>query len=154
MILKIKLKKCHFFQCCIVFLGYVLSADSISANPEKVDKVKSWPVPMSPKELHSFLGLVSYYHHFIPNFAVIAKGLHDLVGPTNVKRKTKKESKATKEPKKTKSSIGQVNIRRHLIFKDLLDMCASARLSRYFKTISSGNRCIAPRVGCCIVSKR
>ena len=92
--LKIKPKKCHFFQCSVVFLGYVLSADGISANPEKVDTVKNWPVPMSAKELHSFLGLASYYCCFIPKFAPIAKCLHDLVGPTNVKRKTKKEPEA------------------------------------------------------------
>ena len=29
-----------FFQCSIVFLGLVLSVDGISANPEKVNKVK------------------------------------------------------------------------------------------------------------------
>ena len=84
--LKIKPKKSHFFQHIIVFLGYVSSADGISANPEKVDKVKSWPVPKSVKELHSFLGLASYYCHFIPKFAARAKCLHNLVGPTNFKR--------------------------------------------------------------------
>ena len=92
--LKIKPKKCHFFQCSIVFLGYVLSADGISANPKKVDAVKNWPVPTNAKELHSFLGLASYYRHFIPKFAAITKCLHGLVGPTNVKRKTMKESEA------------------------------------------------------------
>ena len=46
------------------------------------------------EKLHSCLGLASYYHHFIPKFAVIAKCLHDLVGPTNIKRKTKKEPEA------------------------------------------------------------
>ena len=92
--LKIKPKKCHFFQCSIVFLGYVLPAWGISANPKKVDAVKNWPVPTSAKELHSFLGLASYYCCFIPKFAAIAKSLHDLVGPTNVKRKIKKEPEA------------------------------------------------------------
>ena len=47
--LKIKPKKCHFFQCSIVFLGYVQLADGISANPEKVDKVKDWILPTNPK---------------------------------------------------------------------------------------------------------
>ena len=75
-------------------MGYVLSAAGISANPEKVDAVKNWPVPTSAKELHSFLGLASYYHHFIPKFAAIAKCLHGLVGPTDVKRKTMKEPEA------------------------------------------------------------
>ena len=36
--LKIKPKKCYFFQASMVCLAHVLSADGISANPEKVDK--------------------------------------------------------------------------------------------------------------------
>ena len=52
--LKIKPKKCHFFQHSVVSLGYVLSADVISVNPQKADAVKNWPVPMSAKEHHSF----------------------------------------------------------------------------------------------------
>ena len=34
--LKIKPKKCHFFQHSVIFLGHVLSAEGISANPKKV----------------------------------------------------------------------------------------------------------------------
>ena len=56
----------------MIFLGHVLSADRISANPEKVEKVRDWPVPSNAKELHSFLGLASYYCRFIPNYAQIA----------------------------------------------------------------------------------
>ena len=37
--LKIKPKTCHFFQCSIIFLGHVLSAEDISANTKKVEKV-------------------------------------------------------------------------------------------------------------------
>ena len=70
----------------MIFLGHILSADRISANPEKVEKVRGRLVPSNAKELHSFLGLASYYHQFIPNFAHIAKCLHQLVGPTNVKK--------------------------------------------------------------------
>ena len=66
--------------------GHILSAVRISANPEKVDKVRDWPVPSNAKELHSFLCLASYYCQFIPNFTCIAKCLHQLVGPTNVKK--------------------------------------------------------------------
>ena len=88
--LKMKPKKCNFFQHSIVFLGHLLSAEGISANPEKVEKVKNWPVPTSPKEVQSFLGLASYYHHFIPKFTAIAKCLHQLVGPVN-HQKTREE---------------------------------------------------------------
>ena len=94
--LKIKPKKCHFFQHSVTFLGHVLSAEGISANPEKVEKVKNWPVPTKPKELQSFLGLASYYHCFIPKFAAIAKCLHQLVGPANHQKS--KKNKANIEP--------------------------------------------------------
>ena len=94
--LKIKPKKCCFFQCSIIFLGHVLSAEGISANPEKVEKVKTWPIPTKPKELQLFLGLASYYHHFIPKFAAIAKCLHQLVGPANHQKS--KKNKTNSEP--------------------------------------------------------
>ena len=53
--LKIKPKKTYFFQSSVLFLGHVLSKDGISPNPEKVSKVKDWPVPKTAKEVHSFL---------------------------------------------------------------------------------------------------
>ena len=92
--LKIKPKKSYFFQASVIFLGHVLSSDGISANPEKVEKVRDWPVPSNAKELHSFLGLASYYCQFIPNFACIAKCLHQLVGLTNVKKTKGKRKEA------------------------------------------------------------
>ena len=105
--LKIKTKKCHFFQHSVVFLGYISSAYGISANPKKVDAVKNWPVPTSVKEHHSFLGLASYYHHLIHKFTAIAKCLHDLVGPTNVKRKTNKAPKAMTDNDKSFNWTGK-----------------------------------------------
>ena len=59
--LKIKPKKSFFFQLNVLFLGHMLSKDGILPNPEKVSKVRDWPVPKMAKEVHSFLGLASYY---------------------------------------------------------------------------------------------
>ena len=54
--LKIKPKKCHFFQYSIVFLGHVLSAEGISANPKKVEKVTNWLVNQ-PKRVTIIFGV-------------------------------------------------------------------------------------------------
>ena len=89
----------------MIFLGHVLSADGISANPEKVDKVRDWLVPSNAKELHLFLGLASYYHQFIPNFAHIAKCLHQLVGPTNVKKTKGRREEVTALEKSKKLDL-------------------------------------------------
>ena len=59
--LKIKAKKSFFFQSKVLFLGHMLSKEGISPNPEKIQKVKDWPVPNNAKEVDSFLGLASYY---------------------------------------------------------------------------------------------
>ena len=67
--LKINPKKCQFFSTSVLFLGHALLAEGISANPEKVEKVKTWPVPKDYKEVQFFLGLSSYYRSFIPHFA-------------------------------------------------------------------------------------
>ena len=94
--LKIKPKKCQFFSTSVVFLGHVLLAEGISANPEKVEKVKTWPVPKNTKEVQSFLGLASYYRQLILHFAKKARCLHKLVGPTASKPKRKARKKEAK----------------------------------------------------------
>ena len=43
--LKFKPKNCQFFNTSVLFLGHVLSAKGISVNPEKVERVKNWPMP-------------------------------------------------------------------------------------------------------------
>ena len=88
--LKIKPKKSFFFQTSVTFLGHVLSAKGVSPNPEKVEKVKNWPIPKNPKEVHSFVGLASYYRRFIPNFAKWSGPLHGLIVPASFKQKIRK----------------------------------------------------------------
>ena len=81
--LKIKPKKSYFFQAEVGFLGHVLSKKGVSPNPEKINKIRDWPVPKDPKEVHSFIGLASYYRRFIPNFAKWAGPLHALIIPAS-----------------------------------------------------------------------
>ena len=93
---KIKPKKCHFFETSVLFLGHILSSRGISANPEKVEKLRDGPIPTNAKDIHSFLGLDSYYQRFIPKFAQIFWCLHELVGPTSTKTKKIKGQKKEK----------------------------------------------------------
>ena len=85
--LKNKTQKVAFFQTSVTFLGHILSADGVSPNLEKVAKIKDWPTPKTPKEVHSFVGLASYYRRFIPNFAKRAGPLHALIIPASFKQK-------------------------------------------------------------------
>ena len=70
----------------MIFLGNIFSTDRISANLEKIDKVKSWPVSKSTNELHSSMGMAPYFHWFIPSLAHVGKCLYQIMGPNNVKK--------------------------------------------------------------------
>ncbi|CEP07122.1 hypothetical protein [Parasitella parasitica] len=70
--------KCHFFKRSIKFLGYIVSAEGISTDPEKIAKIKDLPPPSSVTALKSFLGATSYYRRWIPRYAAIARPLYTL----------------------------------------------------------------------------
>ena len=76
--LKIKTEKCSFLQRKVSYLGYTVSDQGISTDPDKVAAVTQWKVPVSVKELRSFLGFASYYRRFIKDFAKKAGPLHDI----------------------------------------------------------------------------
>ena len=45
--LKLKGGKCCFFQREVNHLGHVVNESGVSVDPDKVQKVKDWPVPKS-----------------------------------------------------------------------------------------------------------
>ena len=62
---RLKPKKCNFFHPEVKYLGHVISQDGVSPDPEKVEKVRNYPVPNTPTEVRQFMGLASYYRRFI-----------------------------------------------------------------------------------------
>lgn len=59
------------------FLGHIVSEDGVETDPEKINKVKNWPVPANADELRSFVSLAGYYRRYLKNFSLVAKPLTD-----------------------------------------------------------------------------
>lgn len=81
-VLKLQPKKCHLCSPEVEFLGHIVSAEGVSTDPKKIEKITNWPVPTSKREVQRFLGLANYYRRFVENFAKIAKPLHQLTEKT------------------------------------------------------------------------
>ena len=59
------LKKCHFYQNKVCFLGYVVSSKEISMEAKKIEIVKDWPEPKSVCSIQVFLSFANFYQWFI-----------------------------------------------------------------------------------------
>ena len=76
--LKLNPKKCELFRCKVRFLGHVVCAEGVTTDPDKVEAVKTWPVPRNAKEVRRFVGLCTYYWRFVRSFSDVARPLHEL----------------------------------------------------------------------------
>jgi len=47
-------KKCVFGTSQVLFLGYIISAKGLEVDPNKIEAIKSWPVPRTITEVRSF----------------------------------------------------------------------------------------------------
>ncbi|WMV41713.1 hypothetical protein MTR67_035098 [Solanum verrucosum] len=63
-----KFSKCEFLLRSVAFLGHIVSSEGSEVDPKKMDAIKSWPRPLTPSDIRSFLGLAGYYRRFVEGF--------------------------------------------------------------------------------------
>ncbi|XP_043725737.1 uncharacterized mitochondrial protein AtMg00860-like [Telopea speciosissima] len=73
-----KFSKCEFWLSQVALLGHVVSVEGIKIDPCKLNTVMEWEAPKNAGEIRSFLGLASYYRHFIENFSRISTSMTKL----------------------------------------------------------------------------
>ena len=71
--------KCRIGVAELEFLGHKVSQDGIQPLPERVEALQHFPVPRTKTKLREFLGLVNFYHRFIPNCARILQPLNSML---------------------------------------------------------------------------
>lgn len=88
--LKLSPKKCQFLMKKVKYIGHIISEEGVQADPDKINKVKDWPIPKTPDDVRQFLGFAGYYRKFILNFSKIARPLIDIMA---VGKKTRGKQK-------------------------------------------------------------
>ena len=77
--IKLNFSKCRFRLTSLKFLGHIISKEQIRSDPEEVETILQARLPTDKTELRSFLGLITYYHKFVPNLAITASPLYELL---------------------------------------------------------------------------
>lgn len=72
-------EKCEFFKNEISYCGHVIDKHGLQKSQEKIEAVLKAPKPENVSQLRSYLGLVNYYHKFLPNLASVLYPLNALL---------------------------------------------------------------------------
>ncbi|MCO5575329.1 hypothetical protein L7F22_029129 [Adiantum nelumboides] len=70
---------CTFCSPQVSYLGFIISADGISVDPEKIKDIVEWPQPTFVSEVRGFLGITRWYRIFVKDYALIAAPLTGLL---------------------------------------------------------------------------
>ena len=148
--LKLKPSKCELFKKQINYLGHVVRQEGVSTDPDKIKAITEWPRPTTVTEVRSFLGFVSHYRRFIPNFSKVAKPLNTLLQNLEGTSNQKKKFKVNWGPEQQEA------------FENLQKLCTEASILAYadFKTpfilhtdaSSEGLGAVLYQYQCCLVS--
>ena len=62
-----------------MFLGFVVSAQGIQVDEEKVRAIQEWPSPTTIGNVRSFHGLTSFYRRLVKDFSTLAAPLTEVI---------------------------------------------------------------------------
>ena len=77
--------KCVFAASSLNFLGHQVSEDGFAPLPNKVEAIKEFELPRTPKQLRRFLGMYQYYAKFVKAYAEFLQPLYNFItkSPSN-----------------------------------------------------------------------
>ena len=77
--LKLRKEKCAFMQNEVTYCGFVINGTGIQPMAKEVEEIKNAPEPKNINQLRAFLGILNYYHRFLPDVATLLEPHHKLL---------------------------------------------------------------------------
>ena len=71
--------KCVFLKERVEFVGHDLNADGNYPAAGKFDVIRDWILPTTGQSLHSFFGMVIFYHRYVSYLEIRIKPLRKIL---------------------------------------------------------------------------
>lgn len=71
----VKHSKCSFGKAEVDYRGHIITQQRVNADLDKIRVMMEGPVPITIKELRSFLGLTGYYRIFVIGYGLLVRPL-------------------------------------------------------------------------------
>ena len=105
--------KCVLGVSSLQFLGHLVDSQGIRPLEEKVQVIHDFPQPVTRHDLRQFLGLINFYHRFIPNGAQLLQPLNNLLSTTSSNKPIQWTEQATTAFHNSKQALAQATLLFH-----------------------------------------
>ena len=131
--------KCQLGASSLQFLGHQIDSVGIRPLNHKVQVILDFPVPTTHRKLREFLGLVNFYHRFIPHAAELLRPLNELLPNLTTSTKTVTWTEETQAAfQAAKEALANVTLLSHphpaaplAIMSDASDVAVGAVLQQW-----------------------
>uniref|UniRef100_A0A1X7SZL8 Reverse transcriptase domain-containing protein n=1 Tax=Amphimedon queenslandica TaxID=400682 RepID=A0A1X7SZL8_AMPQE len=124
--------KCELGATSLQFLGHTISSEGICRSDTKVSAIKEFS-----RQLREFLGMVNFYHRFIPHCAQILQPLHTLLNHTHANSELEWTEECISAFDSAKNNLAQANLfyptpdAPTLLMMDVSDVAIGAVLQQF-----------------------
>ena len=74
--IRVNKERCVFLVPRITFCGHEIDEQGLWKSRDKVEAVLKTPAPHGVASLRAYLGVLNYYHRFLPDFATVTKPMN------------------------------------------------------------------------------
>ena len=105
--------KCQFRLSTINFLGHRVTKNGAVPLPSKVDALENFPRPLTVISLQEFLGMVNFYHRFIPKAAQLMRPLYEALKNKAPRQTVDWSEERDKAFRETKNALANSTVLAH-----------------------------------------